>query len=82
MERKFFELKQIKIKITNPETDETRIVETTVSDYAVAKAKDLREFGYADLTEKSVVDAVFAIVSGEKTTDIIAAFIEEDLILD
>ena len=46
-------------------------------DYVAAKTKDLKEFGYNNLTEQEVEVQLDKIMSGEKT-DVIGGFIERD----
>lgn len=73
--RDFFQLENITVKI-NYEP-----VKVCVMDYVAAKTKDLKEFGYTDLTEKQVTESVWRIVNNEKAKDIIDSFIKEDIII-
>ena len=72
----FTELKTIKVKINY----EPRSV--YVQDYVRAKTKDLQEFGYSTLTEKSVLASVRRVLNKEKLTDVIDHFVKDDIILD
>ncbi len=74
--RDFFELENITIKI-NYEPKKV-----CVMDYVTAKTKDLKEFGYTDLTEKQVLNSVWRIVNNEKTKDVIDHFIKDDIVTD
>ena len=75
----FFGLETITIKLEVYGEDKEIIC--SVMDYATAKVKELREFGYTDLTEKSVQESVWRIVKGEKHKDIIDKFIVDDIVL-
>ncbi len=48
--------------------------------YVTAKTKQLRAFGYPDLTEKSVDDQITAILEG-KELDVIGMFMEREVIV-
>jgi hypothetical protein len=50
--------------------------------YIAAKTKQLREFGYADLSEKAVADQLDLVLAGKKVgtgLDVIGGFIEGDI---
>jgi len=52
------------------------------ADYVRAKTKDLREFGYPDVTEKEVDEQITAIQEGRKFGNgltVIGKFIEDDI---
>lgn len=54
-----------------------------VADYVNAKTKDLREFGYSNLTVKEVMDACYDIlVKGETDKTIIHGFIKDEIKLN
>jgi len=74
--RDLFELENITIKI-NYESKKVRVM-----DYVTAKTKDLKEFGYTELTEKQVIESVWRIVNKEKPKDIIEHFIKDDIVAD
>lgn len=72
----FLELSVIKVKI-NYEP-----VKVQVSDYVTAKTKDLKEFGYNNLTEDQVLNSVRRVVNKEKLIDVIDHFISHDIVVD
>lgn len=74
----FFQLETITVKIEKDGEDIE--IRCNVQEYSAAKVKDLREFGYSDLTEKEVQEAVWRIVKGEKLKDIIDHFIVDDIV--
>ena len=49
--------------------------------YIKAKTKDLKEFGYPDLTQKHVAEQLEKVLKGQKLT-VIGKFIEGDIIMD
>lgn len=54
------------------------------SDYVKAKTKDLREFGYSELTEAEVDEQITAIQEGQKLgkgLSVIGKFMEDDICL-
>lgn len=54
------------------------------ADYVRAKTKDLREFGYAGLTEKDVDEQIDAILAGKKLGQgltVIGKFMEDEIIV-
>ena len=56
-----------------------RIVTVTKEKYIKAKTKDLREFGYTNLTEEEVRVQLEKILKGEEL-DIIGMFMEKDIV--
>jgi len=70
----FFQLDTITVKVNE------KHIKCAVMEYSAAKVKDLREFGYTDLTEESVQESVWRIVKGEKLTDVIDHFIKDDIV--
>lgn len=71
-------MKKIPDFITIEVNYELRTVST--KDYIKLKAKQLREFGYADLTEETVKDAVIKSVNKEPVSDVIHSFVSRDII--
>ena len=68
-----------KITIRDRDTgDEGKILTTQ---YVRAKTRDLRKFGYNDLTEDVVREQIAAILAGEKLS-VIGMFIEGDIVKD
>ena len=66
--------KQLNIKI--PEWDKPRLVD--LDKYISAKTKSLVEFGYKNLSEKTVLNELIAISNSKKVT-VIGEFIKDDL---
>lgn len=49
--------------------------------YVRLKTKDLREFGYSNLTEKVVEAQLDLLLDGKEPTDVVGHFIQRDLVL-
>lgn len=64
------------------ETDEGIEKRIPKSAYIKAKTKQMRDFGYSKLTEEEVLKQVDIILSGEKSTNIIGMFIQDEIKLD
>ena len=52
------------------------------SDYVRLKTKDLREFGYASITEKEVEDQVDKLLNGSGGLTVIGLFCKDDIIIN
>lgn len=65
------------IKIEHPTTYEE--IEVKSSDYVKAKTKDLRAFGYEELTESEVENQLNLVLTGGKV-NIIGMFIQKDIV--
>jgi len=53
-------------------------VRCTMQQYIDAKTKDLREFGYSNLTPEHVEQQLQYVLEGRKPLDVIGNFIEGD----
>ena len=58
---------------------EGQVVTITKEKYIKAKTKDLKNFGYANLTEKDVADQLEKVINKE-TLSVIGMFIEKDIV--
>ena len=58
--------------------DEYEPIQVDRNAYVKAKTKDLREFGYADITEEAVSEQLAAALSGDDL-NVIGIFIKRDL---
>lgn len=67
------------IKINHPKHDEP--VEVNKDAYITAKWKDLREFGYTNLTRDEVASQVDKILNGEEL-NVIGKFMKSDIVLE
>lgn len=56
-----------------------KILTVTKEQYIKAKTKDLREFGYVNLTEEDVSNQVENVINGEEL-NVIGMFIEKDIV--
>lgn len=56
-----------------------RIIKVPKEIYIIAKTKDLRQFGYANLSESEVESQLDKVLAGEEL-DIIGMFIEKDIV--
>lgn len=52
------------------------------SQYVEAKTKDLRAFGYSNLTEEEVSKQVDKILAQDKDLDVIGMFCESDILIE
>jgi hypothetical protein len=57
-----------------------KIVEVARRDYVTAKTKDLREFGYPNLTEAEVDEQISAILTQQKLS-VIGMFMQDDIVI-
>ena len=58
---------------------EGQVVTITKEKYIKAKTKDLREFGYVNLTEEGVAQQLEKVLNKE-TLSVIGMFIEKDIV--
>lgn len=73
-------MSKITIEFYNSRTGEYETKEVSKKDFIKAKTADLRNFGYADLTEDQVGKQLEIALSGEGKLDVIGLFIEGDLV--
>lgn len=67
------------IKINLPDSYETRTVKK--KDYIIMKTKQLKEFGYGNLTEQAVEEQLDKLLKGEALT-IIEMFMNNEVIME
>ena len=60
-------------------TDEPEMSPEIQQLYVSRKTKDLRQFGYNDLTEEHVKDQLEKVLSNESELTIIGKFIQDDI---
>ena len=76
---------EITIKYKHPSTSETVTKRVLTDDYIPAKIKQLGEFGYPGLTDKSIRDQLYALRNGYefgKGLDAIGMMLKDEVIFD
>jgi len=71
-------LKEIKEQKMIEVESNKNAIRCTIQQYIDAKTKDLREFGYTNLDQKTVRKQLDLVLAGKPPTDVIGHFIADD----
>lgn len=72
----------VTIKIRRPESCDNTVITVRTEDYIVSKTKDLIEFGFNGLSEKTVREELLMVLNKREGGSLIRGFIADDVVED